>query len=385
MELRIIREADIQKGMRVIVRADLDVGVKNGKIADDFRLRAGMPTLRYLIRRGARIRIVGYLGRPQGKRDEKLTLEPIARRLRVLLGQKVILLSNPFGRETMQRYQQSPEILLFENIRFWPEEISNSPSFARRIARWGDCYVNDAFANCHRREASLVAVPKLLPSYAGLHLVDEIAALERVMKNPRRPFVAIIGGAKIETKLPLIKRFLRDADRVLVGGALANVLFAAAGKSIGKSRTDAMAAEAITFLKSKKMVLPHDVVAAEELAALAVRRICSPDDVGGDEYIADIGPGTRAFFAGIIREAGTVIWNGPMGFVEVSAYGAGTRAVAEAARDKKIFSVVGGGDTIAALKRLRMLQGFSHISTGGGAMLAFLAGEKLPGLGALKK
>lgn len=383
--MSLLEDTPITKGTRVIVRADLDVGVKNGKIADDFRLRAALPTLRYLLRRGAHIRMIGYLGRPQGKRDETLTLGPVARRLHALLGRKVVLVRDPFGQEAMRQYGQSPDILLFENIRFWHEEISNDSSFARRIARWGDCYVNDAFANSHRREASLVAVPKLLPSYAGLRLAAEMAALARVMEHPARPMVAVLGGAKIETKLPLLRRFLRDADRVLVGGALANTLFAAQGKNIGKSLAEEVSGNARLILQNKKLVLPSDVLTAPALRTGSPRRVRTVDDVRADEYIADIGPASRTLFAGIISDAKTIVWNGPMGYAEVSAFAGGTAAVADALRVSRGFTVVGGGDTLAVLARHHGTDGFSHVSTGGGAMLAVLAGKKLPGLEALKK
>lgn len=394
-KLQLLSEASIKKGTRVIVRADLDVGMnpvlalkrgaKNGKIADDFRLRAGLPTLRYLLQRGARVRIIGYLGRPQGKRDEKLTLEPIGRRLQVLLGQKVVLLRDPFRWETMHRYGQSPEILLFENIRFWPEEISNSPSHARRIARWGDCFVNDAFANSHRREASLIALPGILPSYAGLRLSQEIAALEKVMVHPKHPFVAILGGAKLETKLPLIRRFLRDADAVLIGGALANTLFALMGKKVGKSAADAQGRGTFGFLRSKKLYLPSDVVVAKALAAGAPSAIRPVEEVRADEYIVDISPLSQRRFASLLYSARTVVWNGPLGFAEAPEFAKGTIAIAKAMRKVRGFTVVGGGDTIAALSRYKLLKGFDHISTGGGAMLEFLAGKKLPAVEALKK
>lgn len=381
-----LQELPIRKGMRIIVRADLDVGVKKGKIADDFRLCAALPTLRYLLRRGVRIRIVGYLGRPQGKRDETLTLEPIARRLRVLLGQKVVLLPDPFGQETMHKYRQSSEVLLFENIRFWQEEIANSPSFARRIAGWGDCYVNDAFANSHRREASLAAIPRILPSYAGLRLSKEIAALEKVAIRPRHPFVAVLGGAKIETKLPLIRRFLRDADHILIGGALANTFFAAEGKNIGKSLAGKYVKGIRAFLKNRKLVLPPDVVVADAFRSDAQTRIRSADEISDSEYIVDIGPASRKMFTKIIGDAKTIVWNGPMGYTEEPIYAKGSRAIASAMRrNARGFTAVGGGDTIAFLARHGMAGGFSHVSTGGGAMLAFLAGEKMPGIEALKR
>lgn len=383
--LRIISSAKIAKGTRVIVRADLDVGLKNGKIVDDFRLRAGMPTFRYLLRRRARIRIVGYLGRPQGRRDKKLTLEPIAVRLEALLGRKVVFMRDPFREEAMDEYLESPEILLFENIRFWPEEIANSPFFARRIARWGDHYVNDAFANCHRREASLVALPRLLPAYAGLHLADEIAALERVMKNPKRPFIALLGGAKIETKLPMIRHFLRDADYVLIGGALANTVFSLMGKSVGKSRIDTRVTESARIFRDKKLFLPSDVVVTRSLVSRAAGWVSAIENVRPDEYIVDIGPQTRRIFSSIIRKSKTVVWNGPLGIAEINTYSAGTRALAQAIKNSNSFSVIGGGDTIAVLKRLNIRKGFDHVSTGGGAMLEFLSGKKLPALKVLQR
>ena len=385
VELRHLADARVKKNTRVILRADLDVGVKDEKIADDFRLRAGVPTLRFLLRRGARIRMVGYLGRPQGKRDEKLTLGPVARRLRVLLGQNVVLLRDPFSREMIQRYQKSGDILLFENIRFWPEEISCRLSFARRIARWGDCYVNEAFANSHRREASLVAVPRLLPSYAGLRLSQEIAALEKAMARPKRPLIAIFGGVKMETKLPLIRRFLREADQVLVGGALANTLLALMGRRIGKSVADTGEPGARSFLKSRKLCLPSDVVVADALGARAGSLVRRVEDVRGEEYIVDIGPASRRRFTSLLSGAKTVVWNGPLGFAEVREFAKGTIAAAKAVQKVKGFTVVGGGDTLAALGRYKLLKGFNHVSTGGGAMLEFLAGRKLPGIEALKR
>lgn len=387
LRLQAVSARDIRKGMRVIVRADLDVAMRGRAteaMENDIRVRAHEETLRILTKAGARIRIIAHRGRPGGARDFALTLAPVSRVLARILKRRVDFVSDPFLPAAYEKYNRSSDVLLFENLRFWPGEEKNSAAFARSLGRWGDIYVNEAFAVCHRTHASVVRLPALMPAHAGAHLVDEIAALERVMENPARPLVAVFGGAKIETKLPLIRRFVRIAEGILVGGALANALLAAAGKGIGRSRTDGDAKRALS-LKNKKIVVPSDVVAADGLVLGAAHRIRRSDEVDTDEYIADIGPASRKFFADIIRDAGTVVWNGPMGYAEIPAYAEGTAAMARAMRASKAFTVVGGGDTIAALMRLGLAQRFSHISTGGGAMLEFLAGKNLPALMALQR
>lgn len=385
MDVRYLTEARLQKGIRVILRADLDVGVKNGRVADDMRIRAGLPTIRYLLGHDARIRIVGYLGRPGGIRNPKFTLAPVSRLLSVLLKKKVVFLKDPFGERTMRAYSDSRDIILFENIRFWKEEVDNDIQFARMIASWGDCYVNDAFANAHRREASLVVVPALLPAYAGLRLKEEITALEKIITRPKRPLVAVLGGAKIETKLPLIRRFLKDADRVLVGGALANTIFSLMDRSVGKSRIDPDTKVGAAIFRKRNLLLPSDVVVTRALTARAAHALRDIREVRPDEYIVDIGPQTRSRFITALKDARTVVWNGPMGLVEIPEYREGTKAIARAMRISPAFTVVGGGDTIAVLRSLRLDKGFDHTSTGGGAMLAFLSGKKLPGIEALKQ
>ena len=383
--ISLLKDARIRKGAPVIVRADFDVALFKGGVADSSRIKAVAPTLRALQRLGARVRIIAHLGRPQGVYDAKLSLAPVGRVLARILHRSIVFVEDPFAPGMMKKYNNAEDTLLFENIRFWPGEERNSSAFARWLARWGDLYVNEAFANCHRAHASMVGVPKLMPAFAGIHLADEIAMLERVMKNPKRPLVAVFGGAKIGTKLPLIRRFLRDADYVLVGGALANTLFVAAGKSIGKSLAEQEKKDLRLLLKNKKLMLPSDIVvtrAPKSGMALGVRTV---DTIGADEYIVDIGPATRKSFAAVINEAKTVVWNGPMGRAEVMVCAKGTVAIAKAIQEASGFSMVGGGDTIAALKRTRMLKGFGHVSTGGGAMLEFLSGKKLPAIEALKK
>ncbi|MFY9462734.1 MAG: phosphoglycerate kinase [Candidatus Sungiibacteriota bacterium] len=381
--MRLLKDALIIKGTPLILRADCDIAIAGGRIQDDFRINAFLPTLRLLAQRGARIRIIAHRGRPGGKTNSQMSLAPIGLFLADTLGRRVQFIEDPFSERVFQKYRESKDILLFENLRFWQGEEKNDPAFARAIARWGEIYINEAFANCHRAHCSMVALPRLMPAYAGLHLSAEITALECVMKNPARPFIAVFGGVKIETKLPLMRRFLRDADRVLVGGALANTLFAAAGKNIGRSLAENDVKNVGILLKHKKLALPMDVLAADALHSAAARHIRSADSVGADEYIVDIGPASRKIFGAIIGDAKTIVWNGPMGYAEVSAYAKGTKAIADAMRKNKGFTVVGGGDTAAFLSRHHLTSGFRHISTGGGAMLAFLAGKKLPGIEAL--
>ena len=350
MKIYLLKEAPIKKGTRVILRADLDVGVKKGRVIDDFRIQAGIPTIKYLLRRGAKIRIMGYLGRPQGRMNKKLSLKPVARQLERLLKKRVIFLADPLSKKNIRKYLDAKDIILFENVRFWPEEKENNVSFARGFAKWGDTYVNDAFANSHRRESSIVALAGLLPSYAGLRLAKEISILEMVMKKPRRPLVVAIGGAKPETKLPILGHFLKDADKILVGGAVANELLLKGSHKI-----------------NRKIIFPRDGAKNER---------------GGFE---DIGPETVRLFTPTLLKAGTIIWNGPLGRVEVPEFAKGTKEVARAIARSNAFTIIGGGDTIAFLRKYRMLRKFDNVSTGGGAMLEFLAGKRLPGIEALKR
>ena len=378
-------QVHIKTGMRVMVRADTDVVIVDGKVPDASRIQAMIPTLRMLGHAGARIRIIGHLGRPQDRGKQRLSLAPVGRLLATLLRREVILIEDPFCEETRQRYGDTADMLLFENIRFWPGEEKNSLAFAKSLARWGDIYINEAFANCHRAHASMVGLPRLLPAYAGLHLAEEMSVLKRIMENPARPFVVVFGGAKVETKIPLIKRFLHEADHVLVGGVLANTLFVSAGKSIGRSLAEkAIANDAAPLIRNKKLVLPIDVLAASGLQANASYQVHVPDEVRADEYIVDIGVATVKLYSAVIGRAKTIIWNGPVGFAEIPAFAKGTIAVARAMHKSKGFTVVGGGDTLAALVRYRLMRGFSHISTGGGAMLEFLSGVTLPAIKALE-
>lgn len=383
MTIRSVGDMRVVPGMRVLVRADFDVALDNGRIVDSARIAAALPTIRFLLERKVSLRLIAHLGRPGGIRQEKWSLAPVAEVLSRALGRAVRLIADPFRRDASLPDGDDAGIVLFENLRFWPGEEENDPTFARALASHGDAYVNEAFAACHRSHASIVSLPRLLPPYAGFNLLKEIYALERVAAYPARPLVAIFGGVKIETKLPLIRRFLAHADRVIVGGALANTIFALRGNSIGKSVAEGAGTEPPVFLHDPKLVLPRDFVVAPRLAAGAVSSVRAMGEVKPDEYIADIGPESRAAFADILAGAATVVWNGPMGYAEAPEFAQGTIALAKAIQTINGFTVVGGGDTIAALKRYGLQNGFRHVSTGGGAMLEFLSGKKLPGFAPL--
>lgn len=377
----LLQDAPVSQGVRVLVRADFDVAVRAGRIADAARIEAVLPAIRFLLQKGALIRVLSHRGRPGGARAEDLTLAPVAHFLSRALERPVRFIEDPFS----DPVERDAPVALFENLRFWPGEEDNDPTFAASLAAQGELYVNEAFANCHRLHASMAALPRRLLSFAGFHLMKEVAALERVSEYPARPLVAVLGGVKTETKLPLIRRFLRDADRVLVGGALANTIVALRGSAIGKSVAPRAGFSSAALPESEKLFLPSDAVVADRLAADALCRVRAIGEVHEDEYIADIGPGTRALFADLLAGARTVVWNGPMGCAEIPTFAKGTWALAQAIQRLDAFTVVGGGDTVAVLKRRNLLAGFSHVSTGGGAMLSFLSGEKLPALEALRE
>ena len=383
--LRTIEKAPWTGRLRVLIRLDGDVAMKGSRITDDFRIRQALPTIRTALRHGAHIRIISHRGRPHGSAASLLTQRPVALHLSKLLKKKIVFVKDPFGAAVFKKLNSSPDILFFENIRFWKGEEENSIPFAHALARWGDIYINDAFAVCHRRHASMLALAEILPSYAGMNLEKEIAMLGRILNSPHHPLVAILGGAKLETKVPLIKCFLKSADHVLIGGAIANTLFAARGLNVGKSRVDAEAPDITRILSDKKLHLPSDVVVTKSLSSSVSLRSCDAHDVASDEYIVDIGPETLKQFVSLLAASRMIVWNGPLGFAEMPAFADGTKGLAAAMPSlRHAFKLVGGGDTIALLRAYKALRGFTYISTGGGAMLKFLAGEKLPGIEVLK-
>ncbi|MEK7099053.1 MAG: phosphoglycerate kinase [Patescibacteria group bacterium] len=374
MTLRTLANLTIAPSTRALVRADFDVGADGDTITDTFRIEAVLPTIRLLLERGARVRLMAHRGRPGGTRNPAFSLAPVARFVSHALNREVL-----FAEDIFADTPADADVILFENLRFWPGEEQSDPVFARALAVHGDIYINEAFA-AYRGHASIAMLPRLLPAYAGLHLEKEINALERVLVHPQRPMTAIFGGLKIETKLPIIRRFLQHADQVIVGGALANTIFALRGNAVGKSATDTTDGSDLSFLEDPKLILPSDVITAPRLAAGAPSAVRQMGDVHPDEYIADIGPESRQRFLALLASAQTVVWNGPMGFAEAPEFSRGTIALAERISKLNAFTVIGGGDTITILKQYGALSGFSHVSTGGGAMLEFLSGKKLPGL-----
>lgn len=384
MRLRGLKNAPIYRGTRVLLRADFDVVIKNGKIEDDFRIQRTLPTIRYLLSRGARLLILTKRGHFKMKRSRALSTKVLIPHLERLCGEKVHFIANLRGLNFFSSYDKfDPSIFLFENLRFWPEEEANKSSFAKQFARVADVYVSDNFGTAHRTHASVAGIPQFLSSYAGFLVESEVEALERVIKNQERPVVVVLGGAKLETKLPLIERFIKLGSEALVGGTLANTLFSARGIEVGKSVVDEKFVERVRYLKSKRLHLPVDVCVAH--VATGRVRVASVNNVLRDESIFDVGPDTIKLFDSIIKRAKTIVWNGPMGFAEVAKFSRGTKAVARAIQMSHAFSIVGGGDTLAILKKYKLLGRFNHVSTGGGAMLEFLAGKKLPGIEALKR
>lgn len=374
--LRRLSKSPIRR-KRVLLRVDFNVPIAGGVVGDDFRMRAHLPAIRKLLRDGNAVIILSHHS------NRRQTLLPVARRLESLLGAPVFFVKNP---DRIIQTSKEKRLILLENLRFWPGEEGESRAFAKVLAHWGDCFVNDAFAVAHRRGASLTVLPRLLPSYLGPLFEKEFKALDAVVKNPKRPLVAVFGGAKIETKLNLLRRFVRIADSVLIAGVLANALLRARGFSIGRSSTDGRFPPAILrrIAASKKIILPIDALAVRSLRAR--RGIIRPiGAIKRDEIIGDIGPGTLKQFRGVLRRACTIVWNGPLGIAEFEAFSSGTRALADVLARSRARVIVGGGDTAAFLARERMIKKFKYVSTGGGAMLAYLSGEKLPAIEALRK
>lgn len=386
MKIRTLKNASLA-GKRVLLRIDCNIGIKSAVSFDDYRIRQVLPTIRYLLKRKAFVRILAHRGRPRGRAVSSLSTKIIARHFQQFLRKKVIFVKDPVSAALYKKYHFSSDILFFENVRFWPGEEKNSVSFARDLARWGDLYVNDAFSNSHRNHASVAALARLLPSYAGFHFEKEIKNLSRLLaRHPARPFVAVFGGAKMATKLPLIRRFVKKADTIIIAGALANMFFDLRGLEIGKSLVEKSGERLITpsLLYHKKNILPVDVRVARSMNAKR-SRVCRVHDISPREMIVDIGPESSRFFASVVKGARTIVWNGPFGYVENPRFARGTKEFAQAVGRLSAYSVVGGGDSVSFLKNYMSLKKFSYISTGGGAMLQFLAGDKLPGVEALKK
>ncbi|HID84257.1 MAG TPA: phosphoglycerate kinase [Anaerolineales bacterium] len=376
------------KDKKVLVRVDFNVPLKEGRVSDDTRIQGALPTLRYLLEQGAAVVLMSHLGRPKGKVVPELSLRPVAEHLSQLLGQPVAFAPDCVGPEAQQAKAalKPGEVLLLENTRFHPEEKKNDPDFARQLAAGCDLFVNDAFGSAHRAHASTVGVAQYLPAVAGFLMEKELRYLGQALESPARPFVAILGGAKISDKIGVVRNLLGKADRVLIGGGMANTFLAALGYAMGDSLVEQEAIEtAKTLLQdgSDKLLLPVDLVIADAFAPDAQRRVVPVGDIPAGWRALDIGPDTVDAFAEVIREARTVVWNGPMGVFEMAPFAQGTFGIARAVAESDAVSIVGGGDSVAAVKQSGLADHITHLSTGGGASLEMLEGKVLPGVAAL--
>lgn len=392
MSLPTINDLDVA-GKRVLIRCDLNVPLQDGRITDDLRIRAAVPTLEALLERGARLAVCSHLGRPKGKVVEELRLTPVARALGQLLGREVHPVPDVVGPEAQAAATSMADLIVLENLRFEAGEEANDPDFAVALAALADAYVDDAFGAAHRAHASIVGVPERLPSAAGLLLAEEVAKLGRLLSDPERPFVAVLGGAKVSDKLDVIGNLLERVDAICIGGAMAFTLLVAQAHDVGRSLVERDKVDQVRQVldtaaaKGVDILLPDDVVAADAPDESAAHDTVPLADIG-DRLGVDIGPASAQRYAERIESARTVLWNGPMGIFEIDAFAAGTKTVAEAiARATKngAYTVAGGGDSAAALKRFGMENAVSHLSTGGGASLEFLEGKDLPGIAVLRK
>jgi phosphoglycerate kinase len=377
--VRSVRDLDVA-GKRVLVRADLNVPLDGGRVADDTRIQAAMPTVELLLERGARVVLCSHLGRPRGERKPELSLRPVADRVAELLDRDVA-----FGEEP-------GDLRMLENLRFDPREERNDPSLAAELAAEADLYVNDAFGAAHRAHASTEGVAHLLPAAAGLLLEAELEAFARLLERPQHPFVVVIGGVKVADKIGVIDRFTQLADSILVGGAMAFTFLAAGGTPVGASRQEdedgretARRAMADARQHGCELLLPVDVVVADRFAAGAQTKVVSVDAIPDGWMGLDIGPETTELYAGRLASAQTVFWNGPMGVFELEPFAHGTLAVARAVAASGAVSVVGGGDSVAAVNVAGVADQITHVSTGGGAALELLEGKTLPGVAALEQ
>ncbi len=389
MNKKTIKDVEV-KGKRVLVRVDFNVPMENGRVTDDRRIRAALPTINYLLEQGASVVLMSHLGRPKDAPDPKYAMDPVAAKLSELLGRPVQKLDDCVGAEVEAavKAMQPGEVTLLENTRFHKAEKKNDPDFSKQLAALGQVYVNDAFGSAHRAHASTAGVTDYLrPAVAGFLLEKELAYLGGALANPTPPFLAIMGGAKISDKIAVIDNLLSKVDSLLIGGGMANTFLAAQGYGVGKSLVEQEAIDTAKKLLAEsgdKLVLPVDCVVAAEFKADAPARVVSVDEVPVEEMILDIGPATIAHFSNRLAAAKTVVWNGPMGVFEFPRFAEGTFAIARAlAGLAGATTIIGGGDSAAAVEQSGLADKMSHISTGGGASLEFLEGKVLPGVAAL--
>jgi len=386
--LRSIRDVEL-RGRRVLMRVDFNVPMdENGIIIDDNRISAAIPTIEYILGQGARLILMSHLGRPNGKADDKYSLKELALHLSGLLNKKVFMAEDCIGPEVQEMSNQllAGEILMLENVRFYPGEEKNDPEFSRQLALLGDIFVNDAFGTAHRAHSSTAGIADYLPAYAGFLLENEVNMLRKVLEYPKCPRMAILGGAKVKDKLGLIRSLLNKLDVLLVAGGIGNTFLVARGMKVGKSICEMDLVEECRNLleladkKNKHILMPVDVVVASELACDAPAQVVDIDAIPDDMMIVDIGPKTIQGFSMAISRAHTIIWNGPVGVYEYPQFAVGTEAIAKALAASSAVTVVGGGDSAATVYKLGLEKNITHISTGGGATLEFLEGIELPGV-----
>ncbi len=386
-----VKDVDV-RGKRVLVRVDFNVPLAEGAVTDDTRIRAALPTIRYLIDHGARVVLMSHLGRPDGKPDPQYSLKPVRRALQRMIGRNVAFSPDIVGPEAEEAVSRmiDGEILMLENVRFDPGEKANDPEFARKLAALGDIYVNDAFGAAHRAHASTAGVAAYLPAYAGMLLEREVKTLNGMLTDPDRPFVAILGGSKVSDKFGVIDKLLDVCDTVLIGGGMAFTFLVAKGLEVGDSIVETEWVDAAKQMLEKakghgiELVLPTDFVIASEIAEDAETRIVGREEIPKRMMGLDIGPSTIELYKGEIAGAKTIFWNGPMGVFEMTPFETGTREIAIAVgRNNRAASIIGGGDSVAALKKFGLEDRVTFVSTGGGASMKLLEGVALPGVDAL--
>ncbi|MCY7801222.1 phosphoglycerate kinase [Bacillus haynesii] len=391
MNKKSVKDIDV-KGRVVFCRVDFNVPMKDGKVTDDTRIRAALPTIQYLTEQGAKVLLASHLGRPKGQVSEELRLTPVAARLGELIGKEVKKADEAYGDAVKAQISEMKDgdILVLENVRFYPGEEKNDPELSKAFAALADVYVNDAFGAAHRAHASTAGIAEHLPAVAGFLMEKELEVLGKALSNPERPFTAIIGGAKVKDKIGVIESLLEKVDNLIIGGGLAYTFVKAMGHEVGKSLLEEDKIElAKSFMdrakeKGVNFYMPTDVLVADDFSNDANTKIVPVSEIPSDWEALDIGEETRKTYADVIKNSKLVVWNGPMGVFEIDAFAKGTRAVAEAlAEAKDTYSVIGGGDSAAAVEKFGLADKMSHISTGGGASLEFMEGKELPGVKAL--
>lgn len=382
-------------GKKVLVRCDFNVPMKEGVITDDIRITSALPTINYLLEKGAKVILMSHLGRPEGEPNMKYSLKPVADRLEALLNKEVKFISVPEVVDaaiiTTASNLQDGQVMLLENVRFRKEETKNGENFSKQLAELGEIFVNDAFGTAHRAHSSTAGIASFLPSVSGFLIEKEIKFLGSAVENPKRPFVAIMGGAKVSDKIKVIENLLKKVDTLIIGGGMTYTFYKAQGLEIGRSILDAdnidLAADLIKKAEEAgvKLMLPVDAIVADEFKNDAKTMVCDKDKIPADMMALDIGPKTVKEFSEEIKKAKTVVWNGPLGVFEMPAFEKGTKGIAQAMAESEAVTIIGGGDSAAAVEQFKLADKMTHISTGGGASLEFLEGKVLPGVACLQE